>query len=108
MGDRWEVPIANMEGVPPVARCATNLKIHLRHYALNALTTAKEDLRRDGYLLPMTFVIAGDEILDFNLEFEDREQKLAVYAKVVETAKERSARAIITVRYMASSPVMAT
>jgi hypothetical protein len=73
------------------------LKIHLKRYALKVLATAKEDLRRDGYLIPVAFVIADDEILDFNVQFENGEQKLSVYAKVVEIAKERSARAIITV-----------
>ncbi len=73
------------------------MKIHLKRYALKALATAKEDLRRDGYLIPVAFVIADDEVLDFNVQFEDKEQKLSVYAKVVEIAKERSARAIVTV-----------
>jgi hypothetical protein len=73
------------------------LKIHLKHYALKALATAKEDLRRDGYLIPVAFVIADDGILDFNVQFEGKEHKRSVYAKVVEIAKERNARAIITV-----------
>jgi hypothetical protein len=61
------------------------------------IATAKEDLRRDGYLIPVAFVVTDDEILDFNVQFEDHEQKLSVYTKVVEIAKERRARAIITV-----------
>jgi hypothetical protein len=67
-----------------------------REYALKALEGAKQDLRRDRYLLPIAFIFTDSEILDFNLNFDDAEHKALVYSKLVEAAKERGARAIIT------------
>ena len=69
----------------------------LRDYALRALEVAKKDLKRDRYLIPVAFIVIEDEILDFSVQFENLEQKLFVYNKVVEIAKERNARAIITI-----------
>jgi hypothetical protein len=68
----------------------------IRDYALKALETAKEDLCRDKYLIPVAFVVTDEAILDFNLEFEDAEQKSAVYGELVKIAKQKGARAIIT------------
>src|SRR2546430_11285323 len=39
----------------------------------SALEGAKTDLRRDGYLLPVAYVLADNQVLDFNLGFEDAE-----------------------------------
>lgn len=74
-----------------------SVKVAPKSYALKALDDAKKDLCRDKYLIPAAFIITDDEVLDFNLEFEDREQKLSVYSKLVELAREKNARAIITV-----------
>jgi hypothetical protein len=73
------------------------MKIDLRNYALKALETAKEDLRRDEYLLPVAFVVTDDDVFDFNLQFEDANQKKSVYAELVELARQKAARAIITI-----------
>jgi hypothetical protein len=70
--------------------------IYKRH-ALAALETAKEDLRRDGYLLPVAFVVTDEGIIDFNIQFKDQNEKSCVYSKLVELAKEKSAKAIITI-----------
>ena len=72
-------------------------KVEPRSYALKALDEARKDLCGDKYLVPVAFIVMDDEVLDFNLQFEDREQKLSVYSKLVELAKEKKARAIITV-----------
>jgi hypothetical protein len=69
---------------------------HKRH-ALAALETAKEDLRRDGYLLPVAFVVTDAEIIDFNIRFKDQNEKSCVYSKLVELAREKNAKAIITI-----------
>jgi hypothetical protein len=68
----------------------------LREYALKALDTAKEDLCRDKYLIPVAFIVTDEEVLDFNLQFEDAEQKILVYRELVDIANEKCARAIIT------------
>lgn len=68
-----------------------------KSYALKALDNAKRDLCRDKYLIPTAFIITDDEVLDFNLPYEDREQKLSVYSKLVELAKAKNARSIITI-----------
>jgi hypothetical protein len=72
------------------------MKTNLRQFALRALETAKEDLRRDKCLLPVAFIVTDDEVFDFNLEFEDAKQKASVYTELVELAKRKGARAIIT------------
>jgi hypothetical protein len=68
-----------------------------KSYALKALNEAKKDLCRDKYLVPVAFIVTDDDVLDFNVQFEDREQKLSVYSKLVELAKGKNARAIITI-----------
>jgi hypothetical protein len=73
------------------------MKTNLSDYALRALEKAKEDLRRDKYLLPVAFIVTEDDVFDFNLQFEDAEQKRTVYDELVKLAKERTARAIITI-----------
>ena len=71
--------------------------MELREYALRALETAKKDLLRDRYLLPVVFIVTEKEILDFNIEFQGPKQKSSAYSEVVEIAKEKKALAIITV-----------
>lgn len=68
----------------------------LKECALKALETAKEDLCRDKYLIPVAFVVTDEEVFDFNLQFEDAEQKISVYRELVDIAKQKRARAIIT------------
>ena len=68
-----------------------------REFALKALDAAKQDLRRDMYLLPIAFILTDSETLDFNLNFDNAEHKGLVYSKLVEVAKERGGRAIITI-----------
>jgi len=71
--------------------------LELKKYAIEALETAKEDLRRDGYLIPVAFIVTTNEVLDFNLEFEGEEQKASVYRELVKAARERGGTAIVTV-----------
>ena len=73
------------------------MNINLKHYALKALETAKEDLRRDKHLVPVAFVVTDSDVFDFTLDFEDAEQKASVYAELVEIAKQKGGRAIITI-----------
>jgi hypothetical protein len=73
------------------------VKIAPKSYGLKALEVAKKDLCRDKYLIPVAFVVMDDEILDFNLTFDDYEQKRSVYAELVKVAKAKNARAVITI-----------
>jgi hypothetical protein len=73
------------------------MKTNLRNYALKTLESAKEDLRRDKYLLPVAFIVTNDDVFDFNLQFEDADQKKSVYAELVELARQKAALAIITI-----------
>jgi hypothetical protein len=72
------------------------MKTDPKEYALKALEVAKQDLRRDKYLLPVAFIITDSEILDFNINFGDADQRALVYARLVEIAKQKGGRAIVT------------
>jgi hypothetical protein len=69
----------------------------LRECAKDALEVAKRDLRRDKYLIPLALIVSEQEVSDFSLQFENAEEKVSVYGELVRAAKERGARAIITV-----------
>src|SRR6266446_6797888 len=73
------------------------MKTNLKDYALKVLETAKENLRRDRYLLPAAFIATDNDVSDFNLQFEDAHQKRSVYAELVELAGQKATRAIITI-----------
>lgn len=73
------------------------MKIDVREYALRALETSKEDLQKDEYLIPVAFIVTNEEVLDYNMQFEDSTQKASVYAELVEVAKQKGALAIITI-----------
>jgi hypothetical protein len=73
------------------------VNINLRHFALNALEEAKKDLERDKHLVPLAFVVTDDDVFDFTLDFDDAEQKASVYTELVEIAKQKGGRAIITI-----------
>jgi len=73
------------------------VNINLKHYVFKALEIAKEDLRRDKHLVPVAFVVTDNDVFDFTLNFEDPDQKASVYAELVEVAKQKGGRAIITI-----------
>jgi NAD(P)-dependent dehydrogenase (short-subunit alcohol dehydrogenase family) len=76
---------------------ALPMDIDLKKHALEALEAAKDDLTRDGHLIPVAFIVTNLEILDFNLDYDDEDQKASAYAKLVEIAREQGGSAIITV-----------
>ncbi len=84
------------------------VKIAPKSYALKALEVARKDLCRDKYLIPVAFVVMDDEILDFNLTFDDYEQKRSVYGELVKVAKAKNARAIITINDSTSTSAPGT
>jgi hypothetical protein len=73
------------------------MSVNIRQFALKALETARKDLARDKYLVPVAFIVTEDGIRDFTLDFGDNEQKMLAYSKLVEIAKQDKATAIITV-----------
>jgi hypothetical protein len=73
------------------------MDIDLKKHALEALEAAKDNLSRDGYLIPVAFIVTNLEIIDFNLDYVYEEQKASGYAKLVEVARKQGGSAIITV-----------
>ncbi|HET9284196.1 MAG TPA: hypothetical protein VFR24_19770 [Candidatus Angelobacter sp.] len=72
----------------------------IRDFALEVLGIAKENLERDGELLPSVFIVTGDSIQCAPIEFADHEEKINIYHAVVELAKSQNAVALITVNSM--------
>jgi hypothetical protein len=68
----------------------------LKEFALGVLEIAKENLQRDSELVPATFAITPGYIHCYSVSFTDHQEKPAVYAKLIETAKEQGATALIT------------
>jgi hypothetical protein len=66
-------------------------------YALRELETAKVDLQRDKYLIPVALLVTPEGLEDFNLDFGDSEQKKQVYEELVKIAKQKRALAMITI-----------
>jgi hypothetical protein len=64
---------------------------------MGVLGIAKENLQRDGDLIPTAFLITADQIQCIPVSFADHEEKLAVYSELVKTAREANAIALITV-----------
>ena len=68
----------------------------LRDYAIRVLELAKENLRRDGVLVPLAFIITANEINLVEMDFQDHAEKERAYARLVETARAMNALALLT------------
>ncbi|HWZ43797.1 MAG TPA: hypothetical protein VNW97_09985 [Candidatus Saccharimonadales bacterium] len=68
----------------------------LRDFAMGVLGIAKENLARDGELVPIAFVITGDEICSYTITFEDHDQKTAAYRDLVHEAQGANGLALVT------------
>jgi hypothetical protein len=69
----------------------------LREFVLGVLEIAKENLERDGELLPTVFIVTAESIECAPISFADHDEKTKVYSAVVDRAKAQSAVALITV-----------
>jgi len=68
----------------------------LKDFALGVLKIAKENLQRDGELIPTAFAITASHIHCYSVSFADHEEKPVAYAKVIEAARDHGATALIT------------
>jgi hypothetical protein len=69
----------------------------VREFALRALEVAKENMREHGALYPVAFLMCPDEVKMIDAFFSNEEEKIKVYAGVVEAAREHDACAIVTI-----------
>jgi hypothetical protein len=68
-----------------------------RTFALQGLERAKENLRNDGFLTPVAFLVTGEDIRCYGIWFQGWQQKDAVYSSLIDVARSLNARAIITI-----------
>lgn len=72
------------------------MSLDLREFVSQILEIAKQNLAKDGYLIPIAFLITGDNVLLMQVRFERPEEKEAAYAEVVAAARQQNALAIVT------------
>jgi len=68
----------------------------LKDFALGVLKIAKENLQRDGELIPTAFAITASHIRCYSVSFADHEEKPVAYSKLIEAARDHGATALIT------------
>jgi len=68
----------------------------LKDFALGVLGIAKENLQRDGELIPTAFAITADHIHCYSVSFANHDEQRGVYASLIEAAKKDGAVALIT------------
>jgi hypothetical protein len=68
----------------------------LREFALSVLQIAKENLKKDGELVGIAFIITNDLIRCAAMEFSDHDEKSVLYEALVKFARDESAMALIT------------
>jgi hypothetical protein len=71
-------------------------ELDLQNYAYDILEMAKDCLRDDGYLDSAAFVIEPNGIHCFQIGHKSWEYKREIYDRLVQTAKEMKAEAIVT------------
>jgi len=72
------------------------MSLDLREFAGQILEMAKENLRNDGCLLPVAFLVTPEQVLATPIVFQNQEEKEGAYRQLVETARARQALAIVT------------
>ena len=70
--------------------------LDLREFALGVLEIAKENLQRDGHLIPTAFAITASHIHCYSVSFTDHDEKPIVYSDLIAAAKNEGATALIT------------
>lgn len=69
---------------------------NLRDFALGVLEIAKENLQRDGELIPTAFAITASHIHCYSVAFANHDEKRGVYANLIEAATNEGVAALIT------------
>ena len=72
------------------------MDLNLRTYAFDLIEQAKQNLRQDGCLFPVAFIVTPETILVSGVRFETPEEKQEAYQAVIEAARQHLALAIIT------------
>jgi len=70
--------------------------LDLREFALGVLEIAKENLQRDGHLIPTAFAITESHIHCYSVSFANHDEKPGVYSNLIAAAKNEGATALIT------------
>jgi hypothetical protein len=70
----------------------------LKQYAREVLDTAIECLKEDNHLQSGVFVVTKSEIHCLEVAFEGQTEKTAMYARVVQYARDHNAEAIVTLK----------
>ena len=68
----------------------------LRDFALGVLEIAKENLQKDGELVPAAFIVTDSQIQCVSVHFEDHQEKTVAYQQLVKAAREAKALALVT------------
>src|SRR5579859_172628 len=68
----------------------------LRDFALGVLEIAKENLQRDGELVPTAFAVTPNQIQCYSISFADHDEKPQAYSELIKAARNMGAVAIIT------------
>jgi hypothetical protein len=68
----------------------------LKEFALGVLEIAKENLQRDGHLIPTAFAITASHIHCYSVSFANHDEKPGVYSDLIEAAKNDGAATLIT------------
>jgi hypothetical protein len=69
---------------------------NLRDFALGVLEIAKENLQKDGELVPAAFIVTDSQIQCVSVHFEDHQGKSIAYQRLVRAAKDANALALVT------------
>jgi len=69
----------------------------LKALAYELLHEAQQVMQAEGHLAPTAVVIAPNENLIFDIEFEDEDEREEIYAQLVDTALDKNAVAVVTV-----------
>jgi hypothetical protein len=70
--------------------------LELRDFALGVLEIAKENLQRDGELVPTAFAITRNQIQCYSISFAGHDEKSQAYSELIEAARNIGAVALIT------------
>jgi hypothetical protein len=70
--------------------------LDLKEFVLGVLAIAKENLQRDGNLIPTAFAITASHIHCYSVAFANHNEKRGVYASLIEAAKNNCAVALVT------------
>jgi len=72
------------------------MALDIRQLISQVLEIGKENLARDGYLIPVAFLVTPQDVLLVEVRFQGQEEKQAAYQAVVAAARQHNALAVVT------------